>query len=121
MWRVHSVGTVDAAMRFMRLCQSSRSAAKRSSRAVVSRETATSASARVRSAVRSGPATGWFAFGIAAGAPEIGHQQRQRRGCHAINTAGLSDRARTMELQLVTHFVGEARQRRVIEILTQKK
>src|SRR5215469_3920721 len=119
MWRVHSTGTVEAAIKFMRPCQSSNSAAKRSRRATVSRETGTSASARARSAVRSGCATCRFARCVAAGAAQMSCQQRQRGGRHAINAAGLSDGARAMPLKLLPHLVGEAGQGRVIEIFAE--
>src|ERR1700756_1768170 len=119
MWRVHSVGTVEAAIKFMRPCQSISSATKRSRRAAVSRETGTSASARARSAERSGCATCWFARRAAARAAQIRHQERQRGGRHAIDAACMSDRARAMQLQFMAYFVGEAGQGRVIEILVQ--
>src|SRR4029077_680976 len=119
MWRVHIVGTVEAAIKFIRLCQSSSSATKLSSRAAVSRETGTSANARARSAVRSGRATCWFARRAAARAAQIRHQERQRGRRHAIDAACLSDRARAMQLQFLARLVGEAGQGRVVEILAQ--
>src|SRR5689334_15610883 len=103
----------------MRLCHSSSSAANCSSRAVVSRETATSASARARSAARSGAATCSLGLGIAAGTAHMSHQQRQRGRGHAIDTARLSNGAWAMLLQLVTHLVGEAWQGGVVDILPQ--
>src|SRR5262249_54416027 len=119
MWRVHNVGTVEAAIKFIRPCQSSSTATKRSRRAAVSRETGISASARVRSAVRSGRATCSFTCHVAARAAQVGHQERQRGGRYPVDAGCLSDRARAMLLQFLAHLVREARQRRIIEILAQ--
>src|SRR5436190_274568 len=103
----------------MRPCQSSSSAAKRSRRATVSRETGTSASARARSAVRSGCATCRFARRGAAPAAEMRRQSCQRGRRHAVDTARLADGAGAMQLQLLTHLVGKARQSGVIEVLAE--
>src|SRR6266480_6689008 len=134
MWRVQRIGAVEAAIKFRRLCQSSSSAAKRSRRAAVSRETGTSARARARSAARSGGATCWFtcwgacqlvcrlACGLAArGAAHMSNQERQRRWRNAIDAAGLPDRPWAMKLQLLPHLVGQARQRRIIEIIAENE
>src|SRR5690349_18889337 len=103
----------------MRPCQSSSSAAKRSRRATVSRETGTSASARARSMVRSGCATCRCARRGAARAAEMRCQEGQRGRRHALDTARLADGAGAMQLQLLTHLVGEARQAGIIEVFAE--
>ena len=49
------------------------------------------------------------------------NEQRQRRRRHAIDPARMSDRARTMRLHFLFHFVRQTGQRRVIEIVRQRE
>ncbi len=75
--RVQSFGTVDGAIRFIFGCQTRSVATNRSSRAIVSRETGVSASALLRSSVRSGDcAIGRFVFRLPALPAHMHDQQR---------------------------------------------
>ena len=124
MWRVQSIGSVEGAIRLIRRCQSSSRATKRSRRAAVSRETGVSAETRGRGpAARSGDATGRLgrrscrSAGLRLLPAQMRHQQRQRRRRDAVDPAGLADRARPLRLQLVADLVGQAGQRRVVDIV----
>ena len=106
------------------LCQRSSTSEKVSSRFSVSRETGVSVSARALSAARSNSPARLCSRnfrGSFFAAPNVRDQQRQRRRCDAINTARVSDRARTMHLQFLFHLIRQSRQRRVVEIIGQLK
>src|SRR6202035_413415 len=116
MWRVHSFGSVDDAIKFIRCCQSSSTATKRSSRSNVSRDTGVSAKARLRSAASPGDsATGRFP----ALPAQIRDQKGQRRRRDAIDAAGMPNGARPVHFQLVADLVGQSRQRRIVQIIRQ--
>src|ERR1700686_2484883 len=114
MWRVHSFGSVDEAIKFIRCCQSSSTTTKRSSRSNVSRETGVNAKARLRSAASSGDSAT-----LPALPAQMRDQERQRRRRDAIDAAGVADGARPVRLQLVGDLVGQSRQRRIVEIIGQ--
>src|SRR5580704_13601318 len=114
MCRVQSFGSVDDAIKFIRCCQSSSTATKRSSRSNVSRETGVSAKARLRSAVSSGDSAT-----LPALPAQMRDQERQRRRRDAVDAAGVANGARPVRLQLVADLVGQSRQRRVVEIVWQ--
>src|SRR5580692_2755028 len=114
MWRVQSFGSVDDAIKFIRCCQSSRTATKQSSRANVSRETGVSAKARPRSAASSGDSAT-----LPALPTQMRDQERQRCRRDAVDAAGVADGARPVRLQLVADLVGQSWQRRIVEILGQ--
>ncbi len=106
-WRVQTVNSVDAAIRFIRCCHCNRSATKRSRRAAVSRETGVSPRPRARSAVRSGAATCGFGCGLAVLPAHMSGQQRQGHGRDPFNSAGVTDRPRPLRLQLVPDLIGK--------------
>src|SRR6202035_5748799 len=114
MWRVHSFGSVDDAIKFIRCCHSSSTPTKRSSRSNVSRETGVSAKARRRSAASSGDSAT-----LPALPPQMRDQERQRRRRDAIDTTGVTNGARPMHFQLVADLIGQSRQRRIVEIVGQ--
>src|SRR5579862_8364351 len=114
MWRVHNFGSVDDAIKFIRRCQSSSTATKRSSRSNVSRETGVSAKARPRSAASSGDSAT-----LPALPAQMRDQERQRRRRDAIDAAGVANGARPVRFQLVTDLVGQSRQHRIVEIIRQ--
>src|ERR1700722_5764451 len=100
MCRVHSFGSVDEAIKFIRCCHSSRTATKRSSRSNVSRETGVSAKARLRSAASSGDSAT-----LPALPTQMRDQERQRRRRDAIDTAGVTYGARPVHFQRVADLV----------------
>ena len=51
----------------------------------------------------------------------MGHKQRERRRRDAVDAARLPDCARSVRLQFLLHFIGEPRQRRVVELIRQLK
>jgi hypothetical protein len=56
-----------------------------------------------------------------AAAPDMRHQQSQRRRRHAIDLAGMADGARLIRRQLLLDLVGQTFQRRIIEIVRQRE
>src|SRR6202140_4666964 len=114
MWRVHSFGSVDEAIKFIRCCQSSSTTTKRSSRSNVSRETGVSAKARLRSAASSGDSAT-----LPALPAQMRDQERQRCRRDAVDAAGVANGARPMHFQLVSDLVGQSRQCRIVQIVRQ--
>src|SRR5580692_2727763 len=114
MWRVQSFGSVDDAIKFIRCCQSSSTATKRSSRSNVSRETGVSTKARLRSEASSGDSAT-----LPALPAQMRDQKRQRCRRDAVDAAGVADGARPVHFQLVSDFVGQSRQRRIVQIVWQ--
>src|SRR5689334_14002698 len=110
MWRVQMCGSVDGEMRLVVFCQVSSRSTKRSRRSAVSRETGVRASAASRSA-RKG-----FAAAFSA---HMSNEKRERRWRHAVDAAGLADRARFDGGEFLARFVRETFDARIIDLIGQ--
>ena len=61
------------------------------------------------------------AVALAAFAVNVRRQQRQRGRRNSIDPAGMADRAWSMHLQLMPHFVGKSGQVRIVEIVAENE
>src|SRR5262249_30449820 len=111
-WRLQSCASVDGEIRLVVFCQVSSRSTKRSRRSTVSRETGVRASAASRSA-RNG-----FAAAFAA---DMSNQKRERRRRHAVDAAGMADRARPDGGEFLARLVRETFDVRVIDIVGQRE